>query len=59
MLGPELGTAIDHPHTQLICFSATVLGFEIEGGLHEVETAGFAEEAVADGEITECFLEGL
>jgi hypothetical protein len=58
VLGPKLRTAVNHSPTQLFCFSATELGFEIESGLHETDTAGFAKETIADGEITECFLEG-
>jgi hypothetical protein len=59
VLDPELWTTVDHSPTHLFCFGAIILGFEIEGSLHEADTAGFAKEAIADGEITECFLEGL
>jgi hypothetical protein len=59
LLDPELRTAIDQSPTHIFCFSATVLGFEIEGSLHETNTAGFAKEAVADSEVIERFLEGL
>jgi hypothetical protein len=58
VLDPELWTTIDHSPTHLLCFSAIILGFEIEGSLHEADAAGFAKEAITDGEITERFLEG-
>jgi hypothetical protein len=59
VLDPELRTAVNHAPSHIFCFGATVLGFEIEGSLHETNTARFAKEAIADSEVTERFLEGL
>jgi hypothetical protein len=59
VLGPELGSVLCHVQTHVLLFGATVLGFEIKGGLHEVCTAQLAKETVADAKVVKHFLEGL
>jgi len=59
VLGPKLGSALGHPHLHKVLLGATVFGFEIKGGLHEVRAARLAKETVTDGEIVERFLDGL
>jgi hypothetical protein len=57
VLDPEFGSAVRQ--REMVAVVAIVLGFEIEGSLHETCAARFAIEAVVDAKFIEGILEGL